>query len=199
MNRILQIIIFIFMSSQHSVAQDSKIDELSNKLFFNIFIHQPDSSVYDFVKTHFPVFTEPLQKSEWTIYPPSDTFPIPMETTYSLTFKSHPYFKASFTEGRLDLLASEAKGYQARIRGFQLWLLFDSKTAAEKAFKLLSEMFAPLSKSKNIWSAKGRKIAEYCDKEVFNYMDAVQFVLTKDELYENRYKIFFRNGAFTYR
>jgi hypothetical protein len=199
MIRLLLLVCFSLSSIKNSFSQQSKMDELFHKMFFNIFLNKPDSMVYDFVKEHFPEFTAPAVKADWTIYPPGhDTLPVPVETMYSLTFRSHPYFKAAFKEGRLDLLSIGAKGYQERLNGFLLWFMFDSKKEAEKAFTVLSNMFEPLSKSKKFRSENNRKIAAYSDQKDFDRSGAIEFILTQDELYNGKYKILFRLGAYTY-
>jgi hypothetical protein len=199
MVRILLIVFFSFTGIKNSFGQLSRMDELAYKMFFNIFLHRPDSMVYDFVKTHFPEFTETPVKADWTIYPPGhDSLPVPIETSYSLTFKSHPYFKAAFKEGKFELLAIGAKGYQERFNGCKLWFMFDSKAAADKAFKILSVMFEPVSSSKKLWLNNEIKVAEYSSEKKFNPLDAVEFILAKDELYNGKYKILFRIGAFTF-
>ena len=200
MYRTVLILFFLFAKANLLFCQVSKFDELSFKMFFNILSHKPDSCVYDFIKEHFPFMTAPVEKGGWTIYPPgSDTLPIPIKTMYSFNFKSHPLFKVPFREGRLEIPAQEMKGYKPRPSDFQLWFMFDTKKDAENAFEILSNMFNAVSKSKNIWSGNHRKIAEYSQKDTFDYVDAVQLILTADELYDEKYKLFFRLGAFTYR
>jgi hypothetical protein len=183
----------------NSLAQGSSLNDLAHKMFFNILLHKPDSAVYDFVKAHFPVLTQPVVKGDWTIYPPGhDSIPVPNETMYSLNFKTHPLFKAPFKEGRLDILANETKGYEPGFRDFQLWFMFDTKADAEKGFSILSGLFNAVSKSKTFRIVGDRKIAAYSDKKVFDPFNAVEFILTKDELYDKKYKLFFRISAITY-
>jgi hypothetical protein len=196
MSRLLFLLLFL-VTATSSYGQLNKFDELSNKMFFNIFINKPDSTVFDFVKTYFPGFTKEHKAGGWTIYP---NRPIPKfyYTVHSLKFKSHPYFDAKFREGRLDLLASEEKDGRPGVTDFQLWFMFDSEADAKTAFKKLSKMFDTLSQSKNIYKRNNKTIAEYSDKPVFNEFNSVQIILTNDELYDNKYKIFFRIGCFTY-
>src|SRR5258705_6145350 len=91
MNRLLLLSCFLMMNSGSS-AQTSKFDELWHKMFFNIFIHKPDSSAFDFIKKYFPAFTEKPEPGGWTVYP-TGPFPELQYTDHSLTFKQHPYFE----------------------------------------------------------------------------------------------------------
>jgi len=167
-------------------------------MFFNILIGKPDSCVYDFVKKYFPAFTEPPKPGGWTMYPPG---PLPKLTysIHSIKFSTHPYFDTKFREGRLDILASEQKEAEhPGMSDLQLWFMFDNKTDAQGAFVKLCEMFESTSKSKKVFERNGKKVAEYSDQPIFDYLSSVQFILTKDELFDGKYKLFFRMGSFTY-
>lgn len=170
---------------------------MSNKMFFDIFIHKPDSSVFDFVKKYFPAFTEKHEPGGWTIYPPGPP-PQLQYTVHSLKFNKHPYFEAKFREGRLDILASEEKEGRPGVTDFQLWFMFDTIDDAQTAFTKLSNMFDTLCKSKKRFQLGNKSIAEYSDQPLFDEVNSVQIILTNDELYDNKYKLFFRIGSFTY-
>ncbi len=116
----------------------------------------------------------------------------------SLKFNKHPYFDAKFREGRLDIFSSEEKERRPGVTDFQLWFMFNTKIDAQNAFKTLSRMFDTLSKSKKIVEKNGMTIAEYSDQSKLEDSNSVQFILTKDELQDNKYKLFFRIGSFTY-
>ena len=180
-----------------SIRQPSKFYELSQEMFFNILIHKPDSSVFDFVTKYFPYLAKPFKPGGWTIYP-AGTPPVLQYTIHSLKFTRHPYFDAKFREGRLDILSSEEKDKPAGPTDFHLWFIFDKRQDALKAFEKLSKMFKRISKSKNIYRKNGKTIVEYSEQAEFDYFNSVQFILTKDELHNNKYKLFFRLGSFTY-
>ena len=177
-------------------SQITKFDELSEKMFFNIFINKPDSSIFDFVKKYFPAFTEEYKSGGWTMNPLNP--PELQHTIHSIKFTKHPYFDAKFREGRLDIFASEVKGGRPGVTDFQLWFMFDNKTDAQNAFTKLSKMFDSLSKSKKVSQRNGKTIAEYSDQSVLEETNSVQLILTTDELQNHKYKLFFRIGSFTY-
>jgi hypothetical protein len=180
-----------------SSAQLSKFDEVSNRMFFNIFLHKPDSSVFAFIKRYFPYFTEKYEPVEWTIYPPG---PIPevINTIHSLMFKEHPFFDAKFREGRLDIMASEESDGRRGVTDFQLWFMFDTKKEANNAFKKLSTMFDTLSSNKKVTKIGDKTIAQYSNQADLEDANGIFFILTKDELYENKYKMLVRFGSFDY-
>jgi len=122
--RLLLIILLLMANS--SFGQNSKVWVLGEKMFFNIFNHNPDSSVYDFIKKYFPIYTEEPYQGGWTMYPPGP-MPVYQITMHSLLFTKHPYFDAKFKEGRLDLLSKEKEGEGPGLTDFHLWFFFDNK------------------------------------------------------------------------
>jgi hypothetical protein len=198
-NRFIIIAFFLMTSQSNSFGQFSKLDELSYKMFFNIFIREPDSSVFDFVKKYFPAFTEKVESGSggWTMYPPGPR-PILQYTIHSLKFDKHPFFDAKFREGRLDISASEEKEGRPGITGFDLWFMFDTKKDADAALKKLSNMFAALSTKKKITKKNDKIIAQYSGQIELENTSGVFFVLTKDELYDGKYKLLFKIGSFNY-
>ena len=179
-----------------SSAQMSKFDELSNKMFFNIGIYHPDSMVFDFIQNYFPYYTKKPEPGGWKIYPPTPATEL-QSTVHSLVFKKHPHFNTAFKSGRLDILTSEHKKQPGRsTEDFQLWFMFDNKCDADDAFQKLSSMFDSISKNKNIKEVNGKSVAEYSDQQNGGELNSVRFILTKDELKENGYKLFFRISTY---
>jgi hypothetical protein len=166
-------------------------------MFFNIFIHKPDSSVLDFVKKYFPSFAKEFKPGGWTIYPPGPP-PELYYTIHSIKFTNHPHFDTKFREGRLDISASEEKDGRAGVTDFQLWFMFDTKKDADSAFKKLSKMFEPLSKKKKITKKHNKVIAQYSNQPELDDANGIFFVLTNDELYKGKYKLLVKFGSFNY-
>jgi len=178
------------MSVSPALLENSKFDILKNEMFFNILVFDPDSSVIDFVRKYFPIYCSMPKPGKWTIYPAEPTkF---MKTAHSLFFIQHPHFHAKFREGKLDFISLETNDTGRSIQFLQLWFMFDSKNDAMIAFKELSAMFNKVSKEKKITEEKDKIIASYTDQDHLSRSNSVQFVLTNDELYENKYKMLLR-------
>jgi hypothetical protein len=175
----------------------SSFEKLGDKLFFNIFVHKPDDLVYHFIKRYFPSFTKKFKTGGWTIYS-GQPGPVFDKTIHSFRFAKHPHFNAKFREGRLDLLSSEGKDLPAGIIDFQLWFMFDSKKDGEAGFDRLAKMFMKVSASQAIRKIGRRKIAHFTDQKELTTTNAVEFILTEDELHDGKCKMLFRWGAFTY-
>lgn len=188
MNRIPIIIAIFFCFTIPSYGQVKNFDSLYDKMFFNIFIHKPDSSVFDFVQKYFPNLVEKPDTSGWTIYPPGE-FIEPQKTEHNLLFYKHPFFDFKFKEGKLELFSTESKYYLPRIRQARMSFSFMNKLDAEKALNYFVSIFDSASKNKIIKTINGRKIIRYSGGE--KYTPELIFVLLKDELFENRYKLLF--------
>lgn len=158
------------------------------KCFSIIFIHKPDSSVFDFVEKYFPNFTQKPDTGGWTIYPPEE-FKEPQKTEHNLLFYKHPFFDFKFKEGKLELFASELKDFLPRVRQPRISFSFLNKLDADKALNYLIARFDRVSKFKVIKNNIGRKIVIFSNGEKYN--TKVIFIIYKDELIENRYKLLF--------
>jgi hypothetical protein len=125
---------------------------------------------------------------------PSDTLIIPRydTTIHSLRFWKHPYFKAKFSEGRLDFFTLENNDSGPGITDFQLWFYFDSQKDASYAFQTLCDGFKKISKTQRMEKQPNNIIARYSGKEKADKLDCNEIILLPDELYKGRYKILFR-------
>jgi hypothetical protein len=173
-------------------SQIGKVDELGNKLFFNILNHHPDSSVYGFVERYFPSFTKPAVKGGWTSYPLGAIVPLYDTTIHSLRFKKHPYFEAKFQEGILEFFTLENKNQSPGITDLQILFIFDNYQDAHNAFQGLCDSFSKFSKTQKS-EISGRKIiAHYSDLKDYEDPFYNEIILLPDELNDGWYKIIFR-------
>jgi hypothetical protein len=186
------IFIAILSISTNSFGQTNKFDSLASEMFFNIPSFHPDSSVLDFVKKYFPVFTKKYVPGGWTAY--GKEIPEFQLTVHSFIFTRHPYFDMKFREGQLDIFASETKEGPAGVRDFQVCFMFDQKKDADSAFNKLSAMFKGPGIKKKIITKPNKKIAEFTPPYSFFY--GVYFICVKDELNDKKYKLFFRMGRY---
>jgi len=167
-------------------------------MFFNIYIHEPDTLVLPFIKKYYPHFTEKRDSSGWTMYPDIE-IPEYYPVVNSFQFSKHPFFEPRFRVGQLDILSNNTKdGKPWSIRDSHLWFYFDNKQDAEAAFEKLCSMFGNASKVKKIFDKSGRKVAQYSIQDEIEIVGTVEFILTEDELYPEKCKLFFRMGAMTY-
>ncbi|MGC4103786.1 hypothetical protein [Ferruginibacter sp.] len=191
MNRILATILICFLFTTASQAQGKQYDTLYHKMFFNVFLHKPDSSILGFVQTYFPQYAEDTTRHEWSLYPPGymDTFPPVQKTEHNFLFTKHPFFNITCIQGKFEILATEVKGYLPRIEKPGIVFLFKNKTDAEKALNYFIQKFTAVSKIKTIKRTADRTTATFSDGDK-GYSPMV-FTLYKDELSENRYNVRF--------
>lgn len=175
----------------------NEIMKLSDELFFNIFTHNPDSIVFDFVKKYFPTFTKTQYQGGWTAY---QAKPIPVydKTVHSFMFIMHPYFDITFREGKLDLFALESQESNPGITDFHLWFFFDNETDGKNAFKFLCNRFEKVSSDKRTFTKSNKIIAQYTDQEKVDGTNCYEILLVPDELYDGKYKILFHFPSLYY-
>jgi|GEM_PF-3721415 len=166
-------------------------------MFFDIFLFKPDTTVMAFLQKYYPMFTKPFSPGKWQIYPEQNP-PTSLSTLHSFFFKSHPVLKSKFQEGRLDFYSDETANLGRGIRDFDIWFFFDSKADGLNAFNEISSLFEKYSKSKKITKTRDKIIASYSDRDTLLRSNSVQIIFTKDELFEKKYKLFFRIGSYTY-
>jgi len=73
------------------------------------------------------------------------------------------------------------------LQTYFITLAFDNKEKADKVFDLLCSTYEGVSNSKKIVTDGDKRIAFFQKNEADG--DQIQFVLTKDDLYNERYKI----------
>ncbi len=171
-------------------AQALTIDTYSNQLLFNIFKPQPDPVIIDFLKQYAPSLYNKNTIAESTTSKGSDGNQFISEI-HSFVFTKHPYFKSSFTTGKLELYCQhfpEPKGVQ--VYDVKLWFEFDMQQEAEIAYSKLMEIFIPISSNKKNDSMNGFLRGQFSDSNSSKGFNKVQFRLTADNL-THRFKILF--------
>ena len=191
MTRRISILLLIVIGSLSCVGQTNKFEELVDKIFFKIMSYQSDSTTLKFIKKFVPQLATKPKPGGWTVYPPNmDTTPRYL-VLHSLYFTKHPYLDFNFREGRLDIFTQERFAKLAGLYDIDIWLMFDKIEDANLAFDKLTKLFGSASTTKNIFQGKSKTIASFEDSTSRRFPNSIQFVLTQDELYDNKYKIFF--------
>ncbi|MEO7530082.1 MAG: hypothetical protein ABIS69_01685, partial [Sediminibacterium sp.] len=171
-------------------GQSFTVDTYSNQLLFNIFKDQPDSTVRSFLRLYAPSLLDKKM-----IQDPGSSTGNKNQYTYevhSFIFTSHPYFKSSFSNGKLELYCRRSHDEKSvQVYDVKLWFEFDTQQEAEMAQTRLIETFTPISTNQHFSSANGFMRAEFSDKKVTTGFNKIQFRLTADNLDRTRFKILF--------
>jgi hypothetical protein len=174
-------------------AQPEKFQELADKMLCNIRVFQADSITLEFLKTYVPILaTKPKPGGGWIVRAGSE-FPLPQHALHSLYFDKHPFINFKFNKARLDIYTQERNNKAVGLDDYQIWFFFNNKQDAENTFDRIYKMFTSVCTTKTIVDKGTKKIATFKNGED-DWQNTVQFVLTKDELYDGGYKIFFRIG-----
>jgi len=173
------------------MGQTKSFDTLTDDILLRISSYQTDTATKNFLKKYIPFLATKPSIGGWTAYPPiTDTTPVYL-TRHTLIFSKHPFIDLDITEGQLDILTKEKNNEVLGYGTYYITLSFDNKQKAEKAFKSFCSMYEKVSKSKKNVKKGGKQVAFYKNIETKNWTNQVEFILTQDEFYDNKYKIIF--------
>lgn len=188
--------IFKTVHFMNSNIEIDPLDSLFHKLFFNIFLGQPHSSVHYYIARYFPHMTDP-EPITWTIMPgSSDTgdFEEPQKTEHNILFNKHPFLDSNIMEGKLVLNSLESENYFPRVSAAELWLMFDSKEQAVETWRELLTKFETVSRTKKEIIQTDMKVIIYSKEASIGWPDCYELILFEN-LPEIKYKIKFHIGS----
>lgn len=180
---------FHFMISS-SFAQPRNFHSITNDILLRISTYETDSLTKMFLKKYVPFITEkPKENVDWTAFPPViDSSPV-YSVGHSLTFKKHPYIEIGAKECKLDILTNEQSNTFTGYKTYYITFYFDNKQSAVKAFKYLCKEYDKVSITKKLIKRKRKQFAFY--KNNSDLFEQAEFILTEDDIFEDRYKIIF--------
>ncbi len=180
------VLVLLFTTAK---AQSVTLDTYTHQLFFNIFKEKPDTAISNFIRLYAPGLYDKKNTAQSGSGGNNNTYEI-----HSFIFTKHPFFKPSFTIGKLELYCQRfaaPKGLQ--VYDVKLWLEFDTQQEAEMAYSKLMETFMPLSTNKKFSSTNGYQLGEFTDSNGEKGFNKIQVRLTADNLDRRRFKILFEN------
>src|SRR4051812_11035291 len=131
-----------------SNGQPLTVESYTNQLLFNIFQNQPDTAIRPFLRLYAPALLE-----RKAITGPATSGSPGSTEIHSFVFTTHPYFKSTFSTGKLELYCqrfNDTRGLQ--VYDIKLWFGFDTQQDGEIAYSKLIETFMPISKARNLSS-----------------------------------------------
>lgn len=166
-------------------AQQVPLDTYAHQLYFNIFTVHPDTAISDFLRNYAPSLLN--NKSSFTADNTNETTRYEI---HSFVFTKHPYFKPTFTNGKLDLYCMRpGGGKNMQVYDVKLWFEFDTQPEAEMAFSKLAETLIPISTQKQFSSTNGYQKGAFTDSKGEKGFNRLQVRLTADNLDRRRFKI----------
>lgn len=186
------------MTTVFDSSAQNTFKELADKMLFNIFHTQSSSVVHDFVEKYFPTYVNVKDTANWAISSRNEDYVEPQKTVHTIFFTKHPFFDFKFSEGKFEVYSQETKSLLPRIWQVHLWFFFDSKESVEKALNDILIKFEPVCKSRKDIGKGEKRVILLSDQEKMDSLNCIQLIILKDDVHENKYKILFTNGAFTY-
>ena len=191
-------IFILTLSFKNSLSQNNKFEDLSNEMFFNIFIHKPDSSILEFVNKYYPSYVSVTDSGGWTVYPPQKSYEEVFKAEHTFIFYKHPFFDFTFREGRLEFLSTETNDLFPRISRPTLCFSLNSKVDAEKLLLKFINIYRDFAKNKKVINDEEKRVVLLSKDSQFTRTNCIEIILLKDNLFKGNYKVLFRLGAFTY-
>lgn len=182
------ILLFLLLCGTRNItnAQQVSLDTYARQLYFNIFSSHPDTAISDFIRSYAPS----LLNSNNTIAPGNTTGEDIRYEIHSFLFTKHPYFKPTFTNGKLELYCMHnSRVKSTQVYDVKLWFEFDTQPEAEMAFSKLAETLIPISTQKQFSSANGYQKGAFTDSKGEKGFNRLQIRLTADNLDRRRLKI----------
>lgn len=191
--RFFWIFVFLFFAL-NSFGQKTKFAQLVEQMHFNVFDRKPNKQIQPFIKKYFPNFlTWKNENAGWAYTLKAKDLPVDT-TMHSFNFTNHPLVKAKFNSGRFDFITYEKKNELPLIASWSLFFSFDNYSDATNCFDNIYKMFDTLSKDKITFTQNNRRIAQLTNESKLSDVNCVELVLVSDELFDNRYKLYFEYG-----
>jgi len=189
--RLVLICFLTALLTGHSYAQSVSLDKYTNQLLFNVFTAQPDPSIQDFIKNNIPLLYE-KKKIEGVLVTNGSKHTQAYEEVHTYVFTKHPFFKNSFTLGKLEFYCQRSSDPKNnKLSNIKLWFEFDTQLEAEMAYGKLIEACMPISSDKHFASINGSQIAEFSDTKETVGFGKIRIRLTADNLDRRTFKILF--------
>ena len=197
MKKFIATTLTLVLVSVSSFGQRTRFAQMVEQMYFNVFERNPDTQIRPFIRKYFPAFlTWKDENGPWA-YTFKERDLVLLDTTmHSFTFSKHPLVKAKFTTGRFDFITYEKKNSAPLVADWSLFFVFENEKDANNCFDAIYRIFDTLSKGKVIFINNGKKIAQLTDDDTLSDTNCIELIQVKDDLFDNRYKIYFHNGRF---
>lgn len=194
-----KVFLFFLIGLVNNVYSQSKqFHELNNRLLFNLFTGKPDSSISDFVGKYYPELLANGVPDKWTIAPTAKKSDVNYKTEHVFLFKTHPFLNIKFDNGSLEFLSVEEENSLPRLQYTRLCLSFENKNEASLALNSFISLFENCGINKKTIVKDNKTIILISETKTIDWINTVELVLFKDELYDGKYKILYDLGCYTY-
>jgi hypothetical protein len=141
-----------------------------NRIFFNVFSSNPDTSIHSFLKEYVPILLHPLQNSsKWTAYPTKDII-VPVIKTHSYFFNKHPFFDVHIKQGELKIYTTvydyEKYHDAIGIKDVRVILEFEKSNEAINLFEKLRKDLGALGQEETYYEDKFKRFSKVYGHEI---------------------------------
>jgi hypothetical protein len=179
------------------MGQKTRFAQMVDRMYFNVFARNPDTAIRPFIKKYFPAFTTwKDENGGWAYNYKEKDLPMLDTTMHSFSFTKHPLVKSTFSTGRFDFITYEKKDNLPLIAEWLLSFSFNNANDALNCFDSICNLFGTVSNGKARFIKNQRTIAQFSNESNVSDTNCIELILVSDDLYDNRYKIYFHTGRF---
>ncbi|MFY8129299.1 MAG: hypothetical protein ACOVMM_13025 [Chitinophagaceae bacterium] len=165
---------------------------LTQDLLLRISINETNEKTKEFLKKHIPtIASEKVENGTWTAFPPIEFTNEPVYTKHSIQFNKHPFIDIHCKNLELVVHVVEKGNGYFNYETFYTVFNYDNLESAQLNFDRLCAMFDKVS-TKNKTTERGiLKAISYISEDSLYSPNEVQILLTKNEIFDSAYKIYF--------
>lgn len=161
-------IISITLAISMNMHAQQNFGSYLNKMFFNVFSSNPDSSIHKFLSDFAPVLLLPPKNSgKWTAY--ADVIP-PVIITHSYIFHKHPFIDADIKQGEFKVYTNvydnDVYHNSTGIKDIQVILEFEKLDDATNLFEKLRQDLIALGQEETYYEDKFRRFSKVNSHEI---------------------------------
>jgi hypothetical protein len=166
-----------------------------NKIFFNAFSRDPDSSIHKFLSDFAPVLLNPRQATDgyWIAYPAKETN-LPVTITHSYIFSKHPFIDAKIKQGEFKVFTNvyndSIEPDFADIQSIEVTLEFVNLEDGQALFEKLNKDLTSIGTVTTYRDRYSNKILKaYCEDLLYEIPCGVRICLMVTPGFRNLYQL----------
>ena len=185
-------IVLITLTISMNMHAQENFGSYVNKMLFNVFSHNPDSSIHKFLNDFVPILLHPPEDSgKWTVY--ADVVP-PVIITHSYIFHKHPFIDADIKQGEFkvytNVFDNEVYHNATGLKDVEVILEFQKLDDASKLFEKFRKDLKALGQEATYYEDKFRRFSKvYSDDVMYDIPCGVRIDLVTERGINSLYQL----------
>lgn len=190
--KILKLLLLTLMTNPMYAQQN--FESYVNRLFFNIYLGNADSTIDNFLKDYVPAFfRKPQDSVQWTAYS-SEKIDPPTIITHSVIFNKHPFINENFKRGEFKVFTNvyTSAPYENRVgvAKIQITLEFLKLEDAVRVFDQIRKDLKSIAEEQIFQEDSSKVFSEiYSNEQYLNIPCGLGLYLSKERSSDNLYHL----------